>query len=160
MHKQQPWQETNPVKLTSDARFRAPRQGAVRANTSSQLSVTQHLSRRKRVDQSALSNVADGNELVRPMGDRQQSRSVGERGYAASRIESCFEQTWAHLKGGVPFRSRCQCAVTELCRADLLLELLPPVPLEGPRSRNLPAHRVGGAFLLPSLLRDLDGGRS
>src|SRR5579864_2871062 len=62
----------------------------------------QHLSRRKRIDQCALSNVTDGNELVRPMGHRQQSRSVGERGYAASRIESCFEQTWAHLKGGFP----------------------------------------------------------
>src|SRR5579864_2661683 len=62
----------------------------------------QHLSRRKRIDQGALGDVADGNELVRPMGHRQQSRSVGERGYAASRIESCFEQTWAHLKGGFP----------------------------------------------------------
>src|SRR5205807_6168831 len=60
----------------------------------------------------------------------------------------------------VPFRSRCHCDVTELRRADLLLELLPPVPLAAPQFRNHPAHRVGGAFLPPSLLRDLDGGRS
>ena len=60
--------------------------------------LTQRLCRRKRVDQRALGNVADGNELVGPMGHCEQSWSVGERGDAASRVESCFEQAWAHLE--------------------------------------------------------------
>src|SRR5215469_1265295 len=60
----------------------------------------QHLCRRKRVDQRTLANISDGNELVGPMRHGQQSRSVGERGNAASRIEECFEKAWTHLEGG------------------------------------------------------------
>ena len=41
---------------------------------------------------------ADGNELVRSMGHRQQSWSVGERGNAVSRVEPRFEQSGAHLE--------------------------------------------------------------
>src|SRR5262245_28873665 len=60
----------------------------------------QHLCRRKRVDQRALGDVADGNELVRPMRYGQQAWSVSERRNAASSIESRFEQAWAHLEDG------------------------------------------------------------
>src|SRR5579864_7294806 len=104
MHKQQPWQETNPVSKTYVRRSvpcipaKAPSVPIPVAN----YPLPQHLGRCKRVDQCALGNVADWNELVRAMRHRQQSRSVGERGYAASCIESCFEQTWAHLEGGFP----------------------------------------------------------
>src|ERR1700692_2146007 len=60
----------------------------------------QHLRRRERINRRTLGNVTDGNELVGSMGHRQQSRSVGERGDAASRVESCFQQAWAHLEDG------------------------------------------------------------
>src|SRR6516225_4391957 len=104
MHKQQPWQETNPVSKIYVRRSvpRTPAKAPSVPIPVASYPLPQHLGRRKRVDQCALRDVADWNELVRPMGHRQQSRSVGKRGYAASRIESCFEQTWAHLKGGFP----------------------------------------------------------
>jgi hypothetical protein len=65
-----------------------------------QARLAQQFRRRKRVNRGALGNVADWNELVRSMGDGQQSRSIGERGNAVSRVESRFEQSWAHLERG------------------------------------------------------------
>jgi hypothetical protein len=55
------------------------------------MSLPQHPGRRERVNLRASDNIADGNELVRSMGDGQRSRSIGEGGNAMSGIESRFE---------------------------------------------------------------------